>query len=137
MQFHQGYLNRDRERTVRVRIASERSFLTIKGLTKGISRAEFEYPIHVEDAEPLLALCQGPLIEKARHVVVLNGTTWEVDEFFGDNAGLVVAEVKLESETQSFDGPDWLGTEVTDDSRYFKSNLAIHSYRSWSERTGP
>ena len=135
VQFRQGYLNRDRERTVRVRVAGEQAFLTIKGLTQGISRAEFEYAIPVSDAEQLLQLCQGPLIEKARHVVVENGTTWEVDEFFGDNAGLVVAEVELESEEKSFDRPDWLGTEVTQDPRYYNSNLATHSYGAWMERT--
>lgn len=131
VQFRQGYLNRDRERTVRVRVAGEQAFLTIKGLTQGISRAEFEYAIPVSDAEQLLQLCQGPLIEKARHVVVVNGTTWEVDEFFGDNAGLFVAEVELESEEQSFDRPDWLGTEVTQDPRYYNSNLATRPYSSW------
>ncbi|HEY6094241.1 MAG TPA: CYTH domain-containing protein [Gallionellaceae bacterium] len=98
-----GLLNRDPERTVRVRLAGEQAFLTIKGLTKGISRVEYEYAIPPADAEQLLQLCQGPIIEKARHVVVHKGTTWEVDEFFGDNAGLIVAaEVELDDERQPF-----------------------------------
>lgn len=136
VRFSQGYLNRDRERTVRVRLAGERAFLTIKGPTKGISRAEFEYAIPVADAEQLLGLCQGPIIEKARHVVVHNGTTWEVDEFFGENAGLVVAEVELDHEHQSFERPSWLGQEVTNDTRYFNSNLASNPFGTWHDRTG-
>ena len=127
----QGYLNRDRERTVRVRVAGAQAFLTIKGATLGISRAEFEYAIPVADAEQLLRLCDGPLIEKARHVLVHAGTTWEVDEFFGDNAGLVVAEVELADEHQSFSRPAWLGQEVSEDPRYFNSNLASHPYAIW------
>jgi CYTH domain-containing protein len=135
VRFSQGYLNRDRERTVRVRLAGDHAFLTIKGLTTGISRAEFEYAIPVADAKQLLALCQGPFIEKARHVVVHNGTTWEVDEFFGENSGLVVAEVELDYEHQSFERPTWLGQEVTEDARYFNSNLASNPYSTWHDRT--
>lgn len=136
VRFSQGYLNRDPERTVRVRLAGEQASITIKGITKGISRVEFEYAIPVADAEQLLKLCQGPIIQKARHVVVHQGTTWEVDEFFGDNTGLVVAEFELDNEHQSFERPDWLGVEVTDDPRYFNSNLAAHPYSSWRECSG-
>jgi CYTH domain-containing protein len=129
--FRQGYLNRDKTRTVRVRIAAESAFLTIKGVSVGAVRAEFEYAIPVKDAQALLALCDGPLIEKTRHVLVYQGTTWEVDDFAGDNAGLVVAEVELLSEAQAFEKPDWLGDEVTQDARYFNSNLASHPFARW------
>ncbi|HVK56984.1 MAG TPA: CYTH domain-containing protein [Burkholderiales bacterium] len=128
----QGYLSRAKERTVRVRLAGEKAFLTIKGISKGASRAEFEYEIPVVDAEQLLKLCDGPLIEKVRHVVVYKGLKWEVDEFFGENAGLVVAEVELEREDQPLEKPDWVGQEVTHDLRYFNSSLATNPYRTWS-----
>lgn len=132
LRLSQGYLNRDVQRTVRVRITDAKAFLTIKGATKGASRAEFEYEIPVADAEQLLTLCDGPLIEKRRHVVVYRGTTWEIDEFLGDNTGLVVAEVELEREDQPFERPPWLGEDVTHDSRYFNSNLAVRPYKDWT-----
>lgn len=132
--YRQGYLNRDKARTVRVRVAGETAFLTIKGQSVGATRAEFEYPIPLADAQALLALSDGPLIEKTRHVLTVDGTVWEVDVFAGDNAGLVVAEVELASEDQSFARPDWLGMEVTQDARYFNSNLAIHPYCHWGAK---
>lgn len=132
----QGYLSRDKQRTVRVRIAGEQAFLTIKGETRGATRAEFEYEIPVTDAEQLLAMCEGPLVEKLRHVLVHAGHTWEVDEFLGDNQGLVVAEIELASEQAPFDKPDWIGREVTDDPRYYNSNLAVEPYRSWRDPAG-
>jgi len=128
----QGYLNRDKQRTVRVRIAGSQAFLTIKGMTSGATRAEFEYPIPLADAEALLALCDGPLIDKIRHRVEHAGLVWEVDEFAGDNAGLVVAEVELSSEDQAVDLPPWVTTEVTADSRYFNSSLATHPFNRWA-----
>ena len=128
----QGYLNRDKQRTVRVRIAGAQAFLTIKGMTSGATRAEFEYPIPLADAEALLALCDGPLIDKIRHRLDREGLVWEVDEFFGDNAGLVVAEVELSSEDQTVALPSWVTTEVTADSRYFNSSLATHPFRRWA-----
>lgn len=127
----QGYLNRDKNRTVRVRIAGACAFLTVKGATSGASRQEFEYEIPLADAEQLLLLCDGPVLEKNRHVVEHAGTTWEVDEFFGANAGLVVAEVELEREDQPFAHPIWLGVEVTEDPRYFNSNLTKTPYTAW------
>ncbi len=130
--YRQGYLNRDKARTVRVRVAGDLAFLTIKGVSVGATRAEFEYPIPLADAQALLSLCDGPLIEKTRHVLTHAGTVWEVDVFAGDNAGLVVAEVELASEDQAFVRPDWLGEEVTQDARYFNSNLATHPYRHWA-----
>jgi adenylate cyclase len=129
----QGYLSRDKERTVRVRIAGDKAFLTIKGVPRGATRAEFEYAIPVSDAEQLLKLSDGPIIEKNRHLLVHDGSTWEVDEFLGDNAGLVLAEIELTSEDQSFSRPPWLGTEVTHDLRYYNSSLAAHPYLEWRE----
>lgn len=135
MLYRQGYLNRDKSRTVRVRIAGDAAFLTVKGVSVGATRAEFEYAIPVADAQGLLALCDGPLVEKTRHLVCVDGTLWEVDEFAGDNAGLVVAEVELTAEDQPFARPDWLGEEVTHDARYFNSNLATMPYAKWGAAT--
>ncbi|MCB2019003.1 MAG: CYTH domain-containing protein [Hydrogenophaga sp.] len=128
----QGYLNRDKARTVRVRIAGNDAFLTIKGVSIGATRVEFEYPVPLADAEAMLALCDGPLIDKVRRRVPFGGLIWEVDEFAGDNAGLVVAEVELSCEDQAFDLPPWVGEEVTHDARYFNSNLAIRPYSRWT-----
>ena len=127
----QGYLNRDKSRTVRVRIAGDSAYLTVKGATQGNTRAEFEYGIPLADAEQLLALCDGPAIQKIRHNVVHQGHLWEVDAFEGENAGLVVAEIELASEDELFIRPPWLGREVSDDSRYFNSQLASHPYCNW------
>jgi adenylate cyclase len=131
VRFSQGYLNRDKARTVRVRLAADKAFLTIKGVTHGASRAEFEYQIPLADGAQLLALCEGPLIEKVRRVVPHDGHTWEVDEFLGENSGLVVAEIELRSEDQAFSRPPWLGEEVTHDARYFNSSLATHPFSRW------
>lgn len=131
VRLSQGYLNRNKERTVRVRIAGEKALLTIKGVTVGASRAEFEYEIPASDAEHLLKLSDGPVIEKVRRVIQIDGATWEVDEFLGENVGLVVAEIELQSEDQAFAKPEWLGEEVTHDSRYFNSSLATHPFTRW------
>ncbi|HEY6924425.1 MAG TPA: CYTH domain-containing protein [Steroidobacteraceae bacterium] len=136
VRLSQGYLNRDKHRTVRVRIAGAVAFLTVKSAPQGVTRAEFEYEIPVADAEQMLKLSDGPLIEKNRHVIMHDGAKWEVDEFLGDNAGLVVAEIELTSENQSFSRPAWLGREVTDDRRYYNSNLAAHPYNQWREHRG-
>jgi len=129
--FYQGYLSREKGRTVRIRIAGEQAFLTIKGATSGISRSEFEYEIPVVDAKQMFSLCDGPLIEKYRRKISYEGMTWEVDEFLGENLGLVVAEIELESEQQAFAKPSWLGEEVTDDDRYYNSNLSLHPFNRW------
>lgn len=129
--FSQGYLSRDPARTVRVRIAGDAAFLTIKGATRGATRAEFEYGIPPADARQLLAMSDGPVIEKIRHLCPHAGMTWEVDEFLGANAGLVVAEIELQSEDQAFDRPSWLGEEVTGDARYVNANLAVRPFTSW------
>ncbi len=134
----QGYLNRDKHRTVRVRVAGDKAFLTIKGLTQGATRAEFEYEIPLADATALRDLCDGPIIDKIRyripstpHTERESGLVWEIDEFLGENAGLVVAEIELESENQTFFHPAWLGVEVTGDARYYNASLATAPYRSW------
>jgi len=130
--FRQGYLNRDKYRTVRVRIAGHKAMLTVKGKTTGMTRAEYEYDIPVIDAEEMLKLCEGPIIEKKRWLTVVGGMTWEVDEFMGENEGLVVAEIELESETQDFERPIWLGEEVTHDARYFNSSLSASPFKNWA-----
>ena len=129
--LRQGYLSSEPERTVRVRVAAPDAFLTIKGRTHGASRPEFEYPIPLADAEALLDLCQRPILEKDRYRVGHAGLVWEVDEFFGENQGLVVAEVELDDADQTVDLPPWVGNEVTDDARYFNANLIRHPYRLW------
>ncbi|MGM9480044.1 CYTH domain-containing protein [Roseateles sp. NT4] len=129
--FSQGYLSRDPARTVRVRLAGEQAFLTIKGATRGATRAEFEYEIPVTDAQALLALSDGPVVEKIRHLCRFEGMTWEVDEFLGANAGLVVAEIELADEGQVFARPGWLGAEVTGDGRYVNANLAVKPFTTW------
>ena len=132
--LRQGYLSLDPARTVRVRIDGENAFLTIKGKSVGASRGEWEYPIPVPDAAELLdGLCQQPLVEKFRHRIASGPHTWEVDEFLGANAGLVVAEIELASEDEAFEKPDWLGREVTGDARYFNSRLIQHPYSQWKD----
>ena len=131
--YRQGYLSVARERTVRVRVAGDNAFLTIKGITVGASRDEFEYPLPVDDAEAMLdGLCLRPLIEKHRYHFEYHGMTWEVDEFLGDNAGLVVAEIELEHPQQPFDIPPWIGAEVTGDPRYYNASLVANPYTRWS-----
>lgn len=137
--YVQGYLNLDKERTVRVRIVGKHAFLCVKGATRNATRREFEYKIPLADAKALLKLCEGSLIEKRRHTVYCNGRRWEVDEFMGKNLGLVVAEIELDAEDEAFDKPSWVGAEVTGDPRYFNSNLAVRPFSAWqneSERQG-
>jgi adenylate cyclase len=130
--YRQGYLSTVKERTVRVRTVGEKGFLTIKGITVGVSRSEFEYEIPVVDANAMLNdLCERPLIEKNRYKVPFGGLVWEIDEFFGENAGLVVAEVELSDDHQAIDLPPWVGMEVSGDPRYFNSNLIKNPYTRW------
>lgn len=130
--FRQGYLSTAKERTVRVRTAGEKGYLTIKGITRGATRLEYEYSIPLADAEQLLdELCERPLIEKDRYKLDHQGLTWEVDEFFGDNQGLILAEVELSSEDQVFARPEWVRDEVTQDPRYYNANLIKHPYTRW------
>ncbi len=130
--LRQGYLSSDPARVVRVRIEGDQAYLTIKGKSVGATRGEWEYPIPLAEANELLeGLCQQPIIEKYRRRIDFAGNTWEVDEFLGANAGLVVAEIELDSEHQQFDKPDWIGADVTDDPRYFNSALVRHPYSAW------
>lgn len=129
--YRQGYLNSVKERVVRVRTIEDKGYLTIKGLTVGASRLEFEYEIPRPDADQLLDICEKPLIEKTRYKVVEGEFVWEIDEFFGENQGLILAEVELESEDQDFPRPAWLGEEVTGDPRYFNSNLIKNPFVLW------
>ena len=130
--YRQGYLNSTKERTVRVRTIDDRGFLTIKGPNIGATRVEYEYDIPEHDAMAMLDdLCEKPIIEKNRYKINYAGLIWEVDEFFGENKGLVVAEVELENEGQRFEKPDWIGDEVTGDPKYFNSNLVINPYIKW------
>ena len=130
--YRQGYIPTQPGRTVRVRVAGDRAFITLKGATQGIARSEFEYPIPVEDANELLnVLCASPLIEKYRHKIDINGLVWEVDEFLGENQGLVIAEVELENADQTIELPDWIGEDVSHDSRYYNSNLVNHPFSGW------
>ena len=130
--FRQGYLSTVKERTVRVRVVGDQGFVTIKGITVGAARSEFEYTIPGSDAEAMLdELCERPLIEKTRYTIDYGGLIWEIDEFDGVNQGLIVAEVELEDENQEFQLPDWVGEEVTADPRYFNANLIAHPFSEW------
>lgn len=130
--MRQGYLSTDPERVVRVRIEGDAATLTIKGRSVGAVRGEWEYPLPKSDAEAMLGqLALRPLIEKSRYRIPYQGMLWEVDEFYGDNAGLVVAEIELTAEDQVFEKPQWVGEEVTHDARYFNANLLRHPYSSW------
>ena len=131
IRYRQGYLSSVKERTVRVRTTEDKGYLTVKGVAVGATRLEFEYEIPRQDADTLLDICEQPLIEKNRYKVTHDGFVWEVDEFFGDNQGLIIAELELESEDQEFPRPDWVGEEVTGDSRYFNSNLIKNPYTHW------
>jgi len=133
--YKQGYLPTQNQTTVRVRIVGKLGYLTIKGRNKGLVRAEFEYPIPLADAEILLeTLCRPPLIEKTRYSVPQGDLIWEIDEFSGENSGLIVAEVELEDENQAITLPDWIGKEVTQDPKYYNSNLVNYPYRCWSNQ---
>ena len=131
--YRQGYLLANGEKTVRVRVADDRGWLTIKGATVDVVRSEYEYPIPVEDAVELLnTLCERPLIEKRRHRIAIAALIWEVDEFLGENQGLTIAEVELSSSDQVFDRPSWLGAEVSHDPRYFNASLVRHPFSRWA-----
>ena len=128
----QGYLCTDPERTVRVRTKGEAAFLTIKGKNAGISRAGFEYAIPVADALAMLQLCPN-VLDKTRHLVDIDGHTFEIDEFHGANAGLIVAELELASEEATYPQPAWLGAEVSGDVRYYNSALSENPFSEWKQ----
>ncbi|MCU0777335.1 MAG: CYTH domain-containing protein [Akkermansiaceae bacterium] len=132
----QGYLSLDPARSVRVRLAGENAWLTIKGAVSGISRAEFEYPIPAADARELLERCLPSVIDKTRHRIRYGGHLWEIDVFHGANEGLVLAEVELAGESASPQLPPWVGAEVSSDDRYYNSSLAATPFRMFRENTG-
>lgn len=130
--YRQGYLAVSPERTVRVRVAGDQGWITIKGKSQGSERSEYEYEIPADEAGEMLdALCLKPLIEKTRTRIAVGDLTWEVDEFSGANAGLILAEVELESSDQQVTPPEWIGKEVTGDSRFYNSNLLKNPFSSW------
>ena len=130
--YCQGYLSSNKERTVRIRTTGNRGYLTIKGIANGAVRVEYEYEIPVDEAWAMLDdLCEKPLIEKSRYKIEHRGLLWEVDEFYGENQGLIIAEVELDFKDQKFEKPEWIGAEVTGDSKYFNSNLIHHPYNQW------
>lgn len=129
----QGYVAIDGENTVRVRKDGRRAWVTIKGPQSGLARPEFEYEIPPDDADGLLGLCRGRLVEKLRHRVPVADHVWEIDEFRGANSGLVVAEIELRAGDEQFDRPDWLGEEVSGDPRYLNANLSVRPFGKWPE----
>ncbi len=130
--YRQGYLCTLKDRTVRIRTVDQKGFLGIKGITRGISRDEYEYEIPFSDASRILdTLCEHPLIEKKRYEMEYDGVLWQVDVFTGENKGLVLAEVELEDEFQEVSIPDWIGEEVSEDPRYFNVNLVKNPFTSW------
>jgi len=133
--YCQGYIATTAPgQSVRVRIAGDRAYITIKGPTKGLTRAEFEYKIPTADAKEMLeTLCDRPFIEKVRYRLPIGAVTWEIDEFKGENAGLLIAEIELTEENQSFNRPDWLGKEVSGDTKYYNASLVTNPYCKWKE----
>jgi CYTH domain-containing protein len=129
----QGFLNSHKERTVRIRVAGNKGYLTIKGKSKtnGFSRFEWEKEVPIKEAEALLKLCEPGIIDKRRYEVKYGKHVFEVDEFFGDNGGLVIAEVELKSEEETYEKPKWLGKEVTGDIKYYNSQLSKMPYGRW------
>lgn len=132
MACKQGYLVSDEEKTVRVRVLGNKAFLTVKGASTGISRSEYEYELPIADASDMLELC-GDVIQKKRFIIHHKGMTWELDVFEGANAGLVMAEIELESEEQAFELPDWAGEEVSGDHRFYNACLARAPFATWAE----
>jgi len=132
----QGYLNSDPERTVRIRIKGESGFLTIKGKGNetGTTRLEWEAELPLFEAKPLLAICEKGIIDKIRYEVNVGKHVYEVDEFFGDNEGLLIAEIELHDENEAFEKPDWLGKEVTNDEKYYNAYLSKHPFKEWDKQ---
>ena len=131
--YAQGYLNEPVSCSVRVRIEDDQARLNIKRVQIGMSRDEFEYPIPLADAHKLMTMVLGPTVIKTRHFVMVDGHEWEIDEFHGDNAGLIVAELELDREDEVFTAPSWLGLEVTDEARYYNVFLSQRPFAVWSD----
>jgi adenylate cyclase len=129
--YIQGYLSIDDDKVVRVRVAGDKGFLTIKGKSKTFSHPEFEYAIPVDDAQELIRLYTTTRVEKVRTRIPAGNHVWEVDEFQGENEGLLMAEIELESTDDVFEQPDWLGKEVTGDKRYYNAWLSLHPFQKW------
>jgi adenylate cyclase len=129
--FRQGYLLTDKDKTIRVRATETKGFLTIKGQTIGATRMEYEYEIPVGEAIELLDNFSLSELSKTRYEIPFSGKLWEVDVFLGDNKGLIVAEIELESENETFDLPDWVTTEVTEEEKYYNSNLTVKPFKDW------
>ena len=134
IRIKQGYLSTDKNAVVRVRVKNDKAYLTIKGANNGISRLEFEYEIPFDEANEMLDnLCKKPVIDKTRYIIKHDIHIWEIDVFYGDNEGLVVAEVELKDENEKINLPSWIKEEVTSDNRYFNSNLMKYPYKDWIE----
>jgi adenylate cyclase len=129
--IRQGYMLKDAAKTIRIRVKDDLSYITIKGKTEGISRSEYEYAIPLKDGNELLAAFCDAVVDKVRYCINFAGKLWEVDVFNGDNEGLIVAEIELDHDQEAFELPDWVATEVTDDSRYYNSNLSVNPYKNW------
>ncbi len=127
----QGYLLAAPDKTIRVRVSGQKGFLTIKGISVGAKRDEYEYEIPLEDAEKLLDNLCLSIVSKLRHKILYHNKLWEVDLFLDNNEGLIVAEIELESEAEAFDIPDWVKEEVTSDKRYYNSSLSLNPYKKW------
>lgn len=136
--YKQGYICNTHNKVVRIRIAGPKAYITVKGASKGYTRDEFEYEIPADDAKMMLDnYCEKPLIEKTRREIVFAGKTWVVDEFGGENQGLVMAEIELLFAGEPFEIPEWIGAEVTGDSRYYNSNLVLNPYKNWKNLIQP
>ena len=129
--IRQGYLLTDPKKTIRIRLSGNDAFLTLKGASANATRAEYEYPIPLSDANELLLLCTAPVIEKTRYRMEHAGKTWEVDEFFGENEGLILAEIELRFAGEKYEKPAWVGEEVTSDPRYYNAYIAEHPFTAW------
>ena len=127
----QTYLHKEIDKTIRVRVLGDKGFVTFKGKTIGFSKPEFEYEIPLQDANEMISMFGQKLIDKVRYLIPIDGHTWEVDVFFGDNAGLIVAEIELKSEQEIFSVPEWVDKEVTGDLRYSNSSLQGNPYCNW------
>lgn len=135
--YSQGYMTQGGlQASVRIRVAGEKAWLNIKSVTLGVTRTEFEYPIPLYDAEVMLAdLCLKPLVSKTRFTLTIGQHVWEIDEFEGENKGLIIAEIELADENENFVRPDWLGKEVSDEPRYYNTNLVQHPFQVWKDET--
>ena len=131
--FRQGYVLSDDNRTIRIRVTDKHGYITFKGASSGISRKEFEYEIPVDEGVELLDGFAESEIEKIRYRIEFEGKTWEIDEFLGDNAGLILAEIELLKEDEEFEKPDWISIEVSDEERYYNSCLAVYSFKDWAK----